>query len=147
MSHRLWISRTFFDLESCGFWFWTVNQSLLKARSCILLCILVQNLKCLRTSLNVSTWVLSMGLYLSATHECSVRAKGRCSVSCKTKCYDSAWLPVNCKFNRSAKYFSSGTNFRTAIDFRSFKSFSYCNYDYFLVHLNITWNRYLPEQA
>lgn len=124
--------QNFFDLEKFRIQFWTVNQSLLKAHSCILLCIIVQTPKCLRTTLNVSTRVmpvLSVGHFPSSTHDWSAGAEGKCSVSCKIKCYDSAWLPVNCKCNRSAKYFSSGTNFRTAIDFASFKRFSYCNYD------------------
>lgn len=109
-----------------------LNKFLLKAHSCNLLCILVQKLKCLRASLNVSTRVvpvLSVGLYLSSTHEWSAGAERKCSASCKIKCYDSVWLRVSCKFNHSAKYFSSGTNFRTAIDFTSFERFSSCNYD------------------
>lgn len=121
-----------FDLQDCRIWFWTVNNFLLKAYSFNLLSILVQKLKCFRASLNVSTRVgpvLSVGLYLSSTHEWSAGAERKCSAPCKIKCYDSVWLPVSCKFNRSAKYFSSGTNFRTDIDFTSFKSFSSCNYD------------------
>lgn len=121
-----------FDLQDCRIWFWTVNKFLLKAHSFNFLHMLVQKLKCLRASLNGSTRVvpvLSVGLYLSSTHERSAVSERKCSASWKIKCYDSVWLPVSCRFNRSAKYFSSGTNFRTDIDFTSFKSFSSCNYD------------------
>lgn len=121
-----------FNLQDCRICFWTVNNFWLKSHFFNLLCTLVQKLQCLRASLNVSTTVvpvLSVGLYLSSTLEWPAGAERKCSASCKIKCYDSVWLPVSCKLNRSTKYFSSGTNFRTDIDFTSFKSFSSCNYD------------------